>query len=93
MTDISEVQTSIKKSDLTIQELKDEFDNKIIVTQKGLEDLKNPIEEQIIFEKKRKEEISAYESSNDALTREVSTLKGEKNSNETLLSETQSNLS
>lgn len=93
MTDISKVQTSITKSNLTIQELNNEFEDKIKVTQKGLEDLKNPIEELIDFKKKRKEEIATYESSNDALTREVSTLKEEKNSNKIQLSEKQSNLS
>ncbi len=93
MTDISEVQSSIKKSELTIQELNSNFEEKIKVTKKGLEDLKNPIEDLINFEKKRKDEISNYLSTNDALTREVTTLKDEKSSNETLLSGAQSNLS
>ncbi len=93
MTEISQVKTSINKSDLSIQELNKEIVDKIKATQKGLDDLKNPIDELIDFEKKRKEEISTFESNNDALTRERATLKEEKSSNETLASEKQSNLS
>lgn len=93
MTDISEVQTSIKKSNLIVQELNEDFEENIKLTQKGLEGLKEPIEELINFEKKRRDEISTYNSSNDALTQEIATLKEEKNSNDTLLSETQINLS
>jgi len=92
MTDISEVLASIKKSNLTLEELKKDFDDNLKVANQGLVNLIEPIEDAINFEKKRNDEISNYESSNQALSQEITSLKSEKQSNETLLAENQTNL-
>ena len=92
MTDISEVLASIKKSNLSTEELKKEFDEKIKTTSQGLGNLQKPIDELINFEKAQNDEISNFESNNQALTQEITSLKTEKQTNESSLAENQANL-
>jgi DNA repair exonuclease SbcCD ATPase subunit len=89
MTDISEVLSALKRGNMTIEEVTNELNESLITVKKGLNDLEKPIEEVIEFERRQKDEIVKYESSNLTLSQEISTLKEEKASNENLLKETQ----
>ncbi|MFW9922339.1 MAG: hypothetical protein ACFFDW_03520 [Candidatus Thorarchaeota archaeon] len=92
MTNISEVLASIKRSNLTIEELTREVEQSLKATAKGLEDLNRPLEELAVNERKINEEISKYDSNNLTLSKEISNLKEEKGHNEILLTNTQNQL-
>ena len=89
MTDISEVLSALKRGDLTVEEVRKELDELLTTVKKGLDDLRQPIEELVEFEKRQSGEISQYESSNLTLSQEISSLTEEKTSNEKLLQDTQ----
>lgn len=89
MTDISEVQASINRSNLSLEEINKEAEDTLKLVLKGFKDLASPIEDLINSEKKQNEEISNYDSSNMSLSKEISSLKEEKSRNETLQSNTQ----
>jgi DNA repair exonuclease SbcCD ATPase subunit len=89
MTDISEVLSALKRGNMSIEEAINELNESLKTVKKGLNDLEKPIEEAIEFERRQKDEIAKYESSNLTLSQEISNLKEEKTSNENLLKETQ----
>ncbi|NHJ85544.1 MAG: hypothetical protein FK734_08785 [Asgard group archaeon] len=89
MTDLSEVLSALKRDALIIDEIQHEFNDSIKTTTKGLEDIKEPIQELIDFEKRQNDEISHYESKNLSLSQEINSLKEEKLNHERLLKETQ----
>ncbi|MBD3191326.1 MAG: hypothetical protein GF308_11815 [Candidatus Heimdallarchaeota archaeon] len=93
MTEISEVQTMIKKGSLTLEEIEQNFKESLQVMKKGLENLQGPIEEIISQEKKLKEEIAKYESDNLSLSKEISSLKMENQEKENELEEEKEQLS
>lgn len=89
MTDINEVLASIKRSNLALDEINQEFNSTVKMVIQGIENLNNPIEDLIQNEKKEKEEISQIESTNLSLGQEISSLKEEKAKLETNQTETQ----
>ena len=89
MTDISEVLASLKRTNLTVDEISQELDNALQLIKKGLTDMQNPVENVIAFENRQTEEIAKYESGNLTLSKEITSLKEEKASNEDLLRETE----
>ncbi|MBK5112006.1 MAG: hypothetical protein KGD59_03830 [Candidatus Heimdallarchaeota archaeon] len=89
MTDISEVLSALKRGDLTIEEVLKELNDILATVKKGFEELKQPIEELVEFEKRQSGEISQYESSNLTLSQEITSFTEEKATNERLLQEIQ----
>jgi len=89
MTDISEVLSALKRGDLTVEEVLKELNDLLTTIKKGLDDLKQPIEDLVEFEKRQSVEISQYESSNLSLSQEITSQTEEKATNEKLLQETQ----
>ncbi len=92
MTDISEVLSAIKRGELILEKTLNELNTVFSTVNKDIEDMKQPIQELIEFEKRQNNEISNYESSNLALTQEINSFKEEKATNERTLQDTQNNL-
>lgn len=92
MTDISEVLSAIKRGELILEKALNELNTVFSTVNKDIEDMKQPIQELIEFEKRQNNEISNYESSNLALTQEINSFKEEKATNERTLQDTQNNL-
>lgn len=92
MTEISEVLAALKRTNLAVDEIAQELNNALTLSKKGLADLQNPVEGLIEFEKRQTEEIAKYESGNLTLSKEITSLKEEKASNENLLRETEEKL-
>lgn len=93
MTEISEVQATIKRGALSAEEIEQNFNESLQTIKRGLENLQNPIEEVISQEKELKEEIAKYESDNLNLSKEISSLKKEKQDKENQLHEKKEQLS
>ncbi|MHA1126167.1 MAG: hypothetical protein ACTSO7_10590 [Candidatus Heimdallarchaeota archaeon] len=92
MTEISEVLAALKRTNLVVDEISQELDNTLKLIKNGLNDLQNPVDGLIEFEKRQTEEIGKYESGNLTLSKEITSLKEETASNETLLRETENDL-
>lgn len=89
MTDISEVLSSLKRGDLTVEEVLKELNDLLTTVKKGIDDLKRPIEDLVEFEKRQSDEILQFESSNLSLSQEITSLTNEKATSENLLQRTQ----
>lgn len=89
MTDISEVLSALKRGDLTVEEVLSELNDLLTTIKKGIEDLKQPIEDLVEFEKGQSDEILQFESSNLSLSQEITSLTNEKATSENSLQRTQ----
>ena len=89
MTDISEVLSALKRGDLTVEEVLKELNDLLATVKKGLDDLKQPIEDLVEFEKRQSDEILQFDSSNLSLSQEITSLTEEKATSETVLQRTQ----
>ncbi|TET27400.1 MAG: hypothetical protein E3J70_12035 [Candidatus Heimdallarchaeota archaeon] len=89
MTDISEVLSALKRGDLTVEEVLNELNDLLTTVKKGIDDLKQPIEDLVEFEKGQSDEILQFESSNLSLSQEITSLTNEKATNENSLQRTQ----
>ena len=89
MTDISEVLSALKRGDLTVEEVLSELNDLLTTVKKGIEDLKQPIEDLVEFEKGQSDEILQFESSNLSLSQEITSLTNEKATSENSLQRTQ----
>ncbi|MHA1532860.1 MAG: hypothetical protein ACTSR6_12790, partial [Candidatus Heimdallarchaeota archaeon] len=89
MTDISEVLSALKRGDLTVEEVLKELNDLLATVKKGIDDLKQPIEDLVEFEKRQSDEILQFESSNLSLSQEITSLTEEKATSETVLQRTQ----
>ncbi|MHA1185644.1 MAG: hypothetical protein ACTSXA_04425 [Candidatus Heimdallarchaeota archaeon] len=92
MTEISEVLAALKRTNLAVDEISKELDNTLKLIRNGLTELQNPVVDLIEFEKRQTEEIAKFESGNLTLSKEISSLKEGKAKNETLLRETEGEL-
>ncbi len=88
MTDISEVLSALKRGDLTVEEVLNELNDLLTTVKKGIEDLKQPIEDLVEFEKGQSDEILQFESSNLSLSQEITSLTNEKATSENSLQRT-----
>ncbi|MCE7746605.1 MAG: hypothetical protein GPJ52_15870 [Candidatus Heimdallarchaeota archaeon] len=89
MTDISEVLSALKRGDLTVEEVLKELNDLLATVKKGIDDLKQPIEDLVEFEKRQSDEILQFDSSNLSLSQEITSLTEEKATSETVLQRTQ----
>lgn len=89
MTDISEVLSALKRGDLTVEEVLNELNDLLTTVKKGIDDLKQPIEDLVEFEKGQSDEILQFESSNLSLSQEITSLTNEKATSENSLQRTQ----
>ncbi|NHJ39747.1 MAG: hypothetical protein FK731_06910 [Asgard group archaeon] len=89
MTEISEVLSALKRGNMTIEEAMNELNETLKTVKKDINDLEKPIEDVIEYERRQKDEIAKFESSNLTLSQEIANYKEEKISNEQLLKETQ----
>lgn len=89
MTDTSEVLSALKRGDLTVEEVLSELNDLLTTVKKGIEDLKQPIEDLVEFEKGQSDEILQFESSNLSLSQEITSLTNEKATSENSLQRTQ----
>ncbi|NPE06750.1 MAG: hypothetical protein GNW80_00580 [Asgard group archaeon] len=89
MTDISEVLSALKRGDLTVEEVLKELNDLLTTVKKGIDELKQPIENLVEFEKRQSDEILQFESGNLSLSQEIASLTEEKATSENSLQRTQ----